>query len=136
MKLALSFLLIFTCLLACKKDEIEVAPQGLVGKWKLVSTEHLQGGKIVTQDKSADSIYIYFSKYGEVVNSEGKRRFCGPSYLRINGDHFTIQLKSEQAIEPFLSICADCPTWNVDLQPNEMTLSICSPENKSKYVRE
>lgn len=135
MKALVLFLLAFGLILACKDKE--VVPDSLTGKWRLVSQEVSLNGTTQWQNSpSTDSIFLHFSRYGEVINSAGLLMQCGPTSLKINGNTHKIRFHSEPANDPFLVICAECPTWNIELQETEMILFKCSPNNRMKFSKE
>ncbi|MCF0059846.1 hypothetical protein LXL81_29055 [Dyadobacter sp. CY356] len=132
---ALGLILFASCLIfACKNNE--VVPNSLTGKWRLISKEVSQNDTIKWQNlPSTDSVFLFFSKYGEVVNSTGFLTQCGPASLKINGIMHRIKFHSEPANDPFAVLCAECLTWNIELQETEMILYRCSP-NRMKFTRE
>jgi hypothetical protein len=125
-----------SCLIcACKNNE--VVPISLTGKWRLLSQEVIQNGEKKWQDvPSSDSIFLFFNKYGEVINSDGYLEQCGPTSLKINGSIHKIKFHSEPAKDSFAIFCAECPIWNIELQHTEMVLDRCSPNNRKKFIKE
>lgn len=133
---ALKLLILSWILLSCKKDD-GIAPAGLAGRWRMISRQVSENGVVQwKQIPASDSAYAYFSKYGEYVNSQGLILPCGPTALRINGKVHEIELHSAPLVTIYLGLCADCPTWNLELRPNELVIEKCSPNAKAKFIRE
>jgi hypothetical protein len=133
----LLFFLFCCSIVSCKKDELSEVPNDLVGRWKLASTEVVKNGTTEWEARPAsDSIFLYFSRYGESVNSKGELAPCGPTALRINGKVHKIKFHSPQSDEMYLSLCADCPTWNISLQGGELILNRCeSQAGRMRFTR-
>ena len=129
--------LILCLAISCKKSKLSTVPDGLTGKWRLVSREITQNGTTKWQNPApTDSRFLYFSKYGEAVNSSGYLIACGPTSLEINGSIHKIEFHSDQEKSPFFILCADCSIWNIDLEQNELVLNKCAPQSRTKYKKE
>jgi hypothetical protein len=133
----LRFTFLSAMIIACKKDDYSPVPYILVGKWKMVASEKpVNSGTEWQNTPAKDSIYLRFSAYGEVIDSGGNRIMCGPTALEINGKPYKIKFKSPVETGIYLGLCAQCDTWNIALNGNEIVLNNCSPSYRKKYVKQ
>ncbi|WP_348073310.1 hypothetical protein [Dyadobacter sp.] len=135
MKFVVAFFIMWS-VYACKSKELSKVPDDLVGKWKMTSQQVTKDGIVEWQDvPEKDSIYMFFSRYGEYVTSNGLVLPCGPSSLRINGSFHKIEFHSEPFISIILGLCAECPTWDLELDETRLILQRCSPNSKMLFVK-
>lgn len=121
---------------ACKTNDVTTVPDELIGKWRMTSRQINQNGTVEWEDVAVkDSIYIFFSRYGEYVDSEGYLLPCGPTSLNINSNFYKINLRSELSNNFYLSLCADCPTWDLELKQANLVIDRCSSDFKMTYVK-
>lgn len=133
---ALKLLILTWVLLSCKKDA-GIMPAELAGRWRMISRQVSENGIVEwKQIPESDTLYVFFSEYGEYVNSQGLLLPCGPAALKINGEVREIDFHSAPLITPYLGLCADCPTWDLELQSTQLIIQKCSPDAKVKLIRE
>lgn len=124
------------CVYACKLKEVTTVPDELIGKWKMTSRQIDKNGTVEWQDvPETDSIYMYFSRYGEYVDSEGFLLPCGPTSLKINGSFHEINFHSERSNSFYLVLCAECLNWNLELKQTHLLIEKCSSNSKMMFVK-
>jgi hypothetical protein len=135
MKFFIAFFIMWS-VCACKPKDLTKVHGDLVGKWKIKSQQVTKNGIVEWEEvPEKDSIYIYFSRYGEYVTSDGLVLPCGPSSLRINGSLHKIEFHSKPFISIILGLCAECPTWDLELEKTRLVLQRCSPNSKMLFVK-
>lgn len=121
---------------ACKTNDVTTVPDELVGKWRMTSRQINQNGTVEWEDvPEKDSIYIFFSHYGEYVDSEGYVLPCGPTSLNINSKFYKINFHSELSNSIYLGLCAECPTWDLELKQANLVVDRCSSDSKMIFVK-
>jgi len=137
MRLFAAAVLLLLSLNACKDKEIKNVPGELVGKWRLTSMQVTENGTTLWQDvQPGNYSFLYFSRYGEPVNSEGSLLYCGPTSLNINGKPLKIEFHADFPSNGPIPMCIECLTWNLDLKETNLEIEKCSPDGKMRFVKE
>lgn len=135
--------LLFLLLLNCKKDKIDTEPEEimkpLVGKWRLTEVE-----QIVNEEKvwvpfvGYEAIYMNFRFDGILLDENGKAFCCVPQIYNINNTRFEVKPRASVSYSANCSTTncgvAFCPTYDIEVSSNEMTISNCN-SFKSKYLK-
>ncbi|GAB3167815.1 hypothetical protein GCM10027291_15350 [Telluribacter humicola] len=110
-----------------------------MGQWKLVAHEQTLNGVTQWVDVPNDQKNTLHFRYdGVVLNDKGLPKCCGPSALRIDGQHFKIEPKEPLPNNPdcALIFCGTCEEWNILVQGDEFIHSCPeSQSGRSRYIR-
>lgn len=136
-------LLLITFALTHCKDKKDPGPlpelQGLVGKWRLVGYEHVNGDTITREVvRKENSQLVQFRYDGILLNELGQSSCCPPSSYLLNGKTFdikTIGTAPPTSQHCYLVLCGVCPQWQLTLQGDSLAVQVCT-ESKTMYVRE
>jgi hypothetical protein len=123
--------------IACKQDELSNVPGELIGKWRPTSMQVTENGATLWQDTQSENYpFLYFSRYGEPVDSKGLLLHCGPTALNINGRPLKIEFHADPPSNVPIPMCIECLTWNLDLQQTNLVIEKCSSDGKMRFVKE
>lgn len=129
-------------LFQCKKDKTEDPDPRIakiVGKWRFDAREVEENGKKTWQLQSGvTSNYIIIRSDGVMLDADGLRLCCSPIAYNLNGAHFQIIPKTDVPYNPTcVSVdCVGCDTLQLDQIGNELVITSCLDERRTKYVRD
>jgi len=141
MKQILSLLTILTFLSGCKEDN-DTLPQieGIVGKWRLTEMGRTENGQTIWSEIDTNDKPNYFSVRfdGVLLDDKNLPLCCAPQSLTVNGFPFKIEPKAAVPVNPLCAAvsCAQCPSWEIEQNGDEMIITTCNGFSRSKYVRE
>ena len=141
MKRFLYIPLIFLFLFNCKKDKIDTRPdeimKSLVGKWYLTEVEQIVNGeKVWVPFNGIEKLYTIFRFDGVELYENGKAGCCAPNIYYINNTRYEVVPKTEVSYSSDCSLiyCMSCPSYDIEVNGNQMMIARCSSA-RSKYLR-
>nr|WP_295921995.1 hypothetical protein [uncultured Dyadobacter sp.] len=139
------YLLLLLTILALTdcKDKKDPGPlpelQELVGKWRLVGYEHVNGDTVMKESvRKENSQLVQFRYDGILLNELGQSSCCSPSSYLLNGQVFdikTIGAAPPTSQQCYLVLCGTCPQWQLTLQGDSLAVQVCT-DSKMMYLRE
>jgi hypothetical protein len=142
MKRSILLILLVVTLAFCKNKDKEPQPvpemTGIVGKWRLVSTEYVSGDSTIVQTAApGESNIIAFRYDGILLNEAGQAACCAPSAYVLNGVKLEIkQVGDAPPINPQCSYvdCWAAREWKLTQEGDSLTVEVGN-SYKAKYVK-
>ncbi|WP_159470633.1 hypothetical protein [Dyadobacter sp. 3J3] len=131
--------LLILFLFNCKKDKIDTQPdeimKPLVGRWNLKETEQIVNGeKVWVPFAGSEAVYTNFRFDGIELDENGKASCCAPKIYNINNTIFEVTPRVAVAYDYDCTLvdCMPCPSYDIEVNGNQMMISRCSLA-RSKY---
>lgn len=142
MKRSIMLIVLVVTLAFCKNRNEGPQPlpelSGIVGKWRLVSTEYVSGDSTIVETAGAEETGIIAFRYdGMLTNEKGQAACCAPPVYVINGVKFEVkQIGDAPPYDPRCSYvdCWVAPEWKMTQQGDTLTITL-RDGYLAKYVR-